>query len=314
MCLSEKQKWTLRRIGWMATWTINLYTLITSIIWLTLLFQEELRTHNTIISFILFTLVILGEFGDRILVIHLAHTHVHNLSSPERTPLLFRRRYDPAPPPTWTTFASMLTVLGGPPGAYLWFEVGDRWGPRRGFVRRYRVVITSFTVLFRALFIVAMGVSLTIPLDSSDCSIFLPIKCKEDALRIIFAFIAIIISSFTALGDLIALTLTLFGIKLGLQKGEADDDETDPRPSAPPISTSASESDDDVPDALPRSPPGDVMETRREWKVFRRAYSSSTEWVVPVGVEGGDGGLDVSSGVVEEPEEEGDEVAVAAQV
>ncbi|KAJ3205488.1 hypothetical protein HDU67_008815 [Dinochytrium kinnereticum] len=157
-----------------------------------------------------------------------------------------------------------------------------------------------------------MVISLTIPLDSSDCSIFLPIKCKEDALRIIFAIIAIIISSCTAIGDLIALTLTLVGIKLGLQKGEEDEDEADdddndstrtnlhqdPPPGLSPILQSlspitrstlttppTSEDDDDVPDKQPGSPPTLDGSSRREWKVFRRAYSSSTEWVVPVGID-----------------------------
>ncbi|KAJ3100287.1 hypothetical protein HDU97_002378 [Phlyctochytrium planicorne] len=374
---------------------INLYTLTTTTIWLTMLWQEETHTHNTVTALILFSMVLIGEFGDRLLVVQLARVHVrrnrprpihhhhhsrahsrapsrHSSSSSneevdaeaaaaasEESPLLHnnrypvfrghRRRYDPAPPPRWSPFATVLTLLGGPPGAYLWFELSDRWGPRRGFVRRYRFVITFFTSVFRGLFIAAMVVSISI--DPTNCNILIPVECKEDALRIIFAIVAIIISSITAVTDLLALILTFFGIRLGLQKGEEDEDEgededdddleianspnttpaerakrlltsifstvahafsrSSPQPRSPVTTlpsgyTNVSDlyagNDEDVNEreSQPGSPPSldDITPPwatqgqekkhshgrRREWKVFRRAYSSSDAWVVPVGI------------------------------
>ncbi|KAJ3157508.1 hypothetical protein HK101_001411 [Irineochytrium annulatum] len=266
------------------TFFVNLYTLLTSVVWLVILWHRDSETHpNRIAATILFAMVLAGEFGDRIIVILLAKRHVklnspamHSATPDDRTPLLHNHNNHHSNhrlphvgprfsrltiPPTWSTVATVATLLGGPPAAYLWFELGDRRGPRRGFIRRYRFVITFSTSVFRGLFIAALFMSIP-PFNFDDPGCTPDTECGSDRLKIIFAIIAIIISSITTVSDLFALLLTFFGIRLGLQKGEEDEDES---ASAAGAGTGAR-----------------TEEEARGWTVYRRTYSQAENWVSPI--------------------------------
>ncbi|KAJ3169714.1 hypothetical protein HK101_011438 [Irineochytrium annulatum] len=107
--------------------------------------------------------------------------------------------------PTWPAAATILTLLGGPPGAYLWFEFGDRRGPKRGFIRQNRILIHLLTALLRVLFLVAFLLAIQSHISS------------QDSLKIATAALAILVSSFMIASDLLSLALLVCNFRTGIQ-------------------------------------------------------------------------------------------------
>ncbi|KAI8851415.1 hypothetical protein BC829DRAFT_124971 [Chytridium lagenaria] len=207
MCVPQPLQWKFRRMVWIVASLFNLFALATSILFL-LYFRT--RSSTSSLAIILFTLVVIAELGNRFLTILLAFSYC---AKRKHLPKCVvgrdgRERY----PPTWGWVATGVTVLGGPPAAYLWFEWGDRRGPKRGFIRQNRIIIRTCTAILRLLFITAFSVSLNKNLD------------RTDVIRIAIAVFAVLICSFLAAADLFSLLLLLINIRTGIQIPDDDNE------------------------------------------------------------------------------------------